>query len=102
MTNSPPINSDERLLILEEAAIFAHVSVGTIRRWIDAGLTSYGTGRILIRLSDLMAHLQRSQKRSRKAPAIREAEVDEPATGPSTATTTTSTMPNRENSNVNL
>jgi hypothetical protein len=94
----PPTHHDERLLVLEEAALLAHVSVGTVRRWINAGLPSYGTGRILIRPCDLMAHLQRPHKMKSKAspsvPPLQDAPECEPAT--IMTTTTTPAMPNKE------
>ena len=65
MTTSPPNHPDERLLLLEEAALIARVSVVTLRRWIAAGLPSLGSGRVLVRPSDLMAHLEAAQKKNR-------------------------------------
>ena len=53
-------------LSLEEAARYASVSTRTIKRWIRAGLPVYqGTrrGKVLIRPTDIDAHLTRRQAR---------------------------------------
>jgi hypothetical protein len=73
MTISPPNYEDERLLLLKEAAKIARVSVVTLRRWIAAGLPSLGSGRVLVRPSDLMAHLEAAQKRTRASLATLQA-----------------------------
>lgn len=62
MLNTPhPTSEQDRLLILEEAALLAHVSVGTIRRWITSGLPALHSGRVLVRESDLLAYMKRAK-----------------------------------------
>jgi len=88
MTTSPPNHQNERLLLLEEAAIIARVSVVTLRRWIAAGLPSLGSGRVLVRPSDLMAHLEAAQKRTKASLATLQA-LHASLEGQSTALATT-------------
>ena len=90
MTTSPPNHPDERLLLLEEAALIARVSVVTLRRWIAAGLPSLGSGRVLVRPSDLMAHLEAAQKKNRANIASLQA-LHASLEGKSIAPTTTAT-----------
>jgi hypothetical protein len=60
-TTHLPTPEDDPLLLLEECALLARVSVPTIRRRIAAGLPALRSGRVLVRRSDLLAHMEQGR-----------------------------------------